>query len=211
MKRILFLFAILTATALAQWNTGAVKLGYFNPSATDGGFIIGFEGGQHIDKLFSWNWSIDWFHRNYVDKKLVNELNQFYPGAIGELNELRATTNIHDFPVMVGATARFPLSNRAQFYALGSIGAEMLLINFRNFQDPTQDDFEAAFDFNWRVGVGAAFAISPRSEFFGEISYHESHHSWIYDDEKYNYPNEVLQRSYNMSGFMTRVGVRFFY
>jgi len=211
MKRILFLFAILTTSVLGQWNTGAVKLGYFNPSATDGGFIIGFEGGQHIDKLFSWNWSIDWFHRNYVDKKLVSELNQFYPGATGELNELRATTNIHDFPIMIGATARFPMSNRAQFYALGSIGAEMLLINFRNFQDPTQDDFEAAFDFNWRVGVGAAFAISPRSEFFGEITYHESHPSWTYDDKEFNYPNGVLQRSYNMSGFMTRVGVRFFY
>jgi len=211
MKRILFLFAILTTSTLAQWNTGAVKLGYFNPSATDGGFIIGFEGGQHIDKLFSWNWSIDWFHRNYVDKKLVSELNQFYPGATGELNELRATTNIHDFPVMIGATARFPMSNRAQFYASGSIGAEMLLINFRNFQDPSQDDFEAAFDFNWRVGVGAAFAISPRSEFFGEITYHESHPSWTYDDDEFNYPNGVLQRSYNMSGFMTRVGIRFFY
>jgi len=211
MKRILFLFAILTTSIFAQWNTGAVKLGYFNPSATDGGFIIGFEGGQHIDKLFSWNWSIDWFHRNYVDKKLVSELNQFYHGATGELNELRATTNIHDFPVMIGATARFPMSNRAQFYASGSIGAEMLLINFRNFQDPSQDDFEAAFDFNWRVGVGAAFAISPRSEFFGEITYHESHPSWTYDDDEFNYPNGVLQRSYNMSGFMTRVGIRFFY
>ena len=33
------------------------------------------------------------------------------------------------------------------------------------------------------VGVGAAFAISPRSEFFGEITYHESHPSWTYDDK----------------------------
>ncbi len=64
---------------------------------------------------------------------------------------------------MFGISARFPVSNRAQFYATGSLGAELLIINYRNFQNPTDDEFEAAFDFNWRVGVGAAFAISPHS------------------------------------------------
>jgi len=211
MKRIFLISAFLSINVFPQWNTGAVKLGYFNPSSTDGGFIIGIEGGQHFDKYMSWTWSLDWFNRNYVDKKLVSELNQFYPGANGEINELRASTNIHDFPVMFGISARFPVSNRAQFYATGSLGAELLIINYRNFQNPMDDEFEAAFDFNWRFGVGAAFAISPHSEFFGEITYHESHPSWTYDDNRFNYPNGVLERSYNMSGFMTRVGVRFFY
>ncbi len=211
MKRFLIITALLTANIFPQWNTGAIKLGYFNPSATEGGFIIGFEGGKHFDKYMSWNWSADWFHQNYVDKKLMNELNQFYPGANGELNELRASTNIHDFPIMLGVSARFPISKRAQFYATGSIGGEMLIVNYRNFQNPTNDEFEVAFDFNWRVGVGAAFAISPGSEFFGEITYHESHPSWTYEDNEFYYPNGVLERSYNMSGFMTRVGIRFFY
>lgn len=211
MKKILVLFTLVTINIFPQWNTGAVKLGYFNPSATEGGFIIGFEGGKHFDKYMSWTWSIDWFHQNYVDKKLVSQLNQFYPGTNGEINELRASTNIHDFPVMLGLSARFPISSRAQFYVAGSLGAEMLIINYRNFQNPTNDEFETAFDFNWRVGVGAAFAISPRSEFFGEITYHESHPSWTYDDQNYIYPNSVLERSYDMSGFMTRVGIRFFY
>lgn len=211
MKQIIFLFAFLSTTAFPQWNTGAIKLGYFSPSATEAGFIIGIEGGQHVDKYLSWNWSLDWFHRNYVDKHLVNELNQFYPGATGELNELRAKTNIHDFPLMIGVTARFPISKRSQFYALGAVGAEMLLINYRNFQDPMQDNFEAAFDFNWRIGIGAAFAFSPRSELFGEITYHNSNPSWTYEDDNYYYPNSVLERSYDMSGIMTRIGVRFFY
>lgn len=211
MKRLIILLIVCSFNIFGQWNTGAVKMGLFNPSATEGGFIIGFEGGKHVDKFLSWNWSIDWFHKNYIDKRLVSELDQFYPGATGEINELRATTNIHDFPLMVGVTARFPMSNRAQFYATGSIGGEMLLINYRNFQNPMQDDFESAFDFNWRIGVGAAYAISPRSEFFGEITYHESHPSWTYESNGYNYPTSVLERSYNMSGFMTRVGIRFFY
>lgn len=211
MKKIIMIIVLLTTGIFAQWNTGAVKLGYFNPSATDGGFIIGFEGGKHIDKFLSWNWSLDWFHTNYVDKKLVYELDQYYPGTIGEVNELRATTNIHDFPVMVGLTTRFPMSNRSQFYLSGSIGAEMLLINYRNFQNPMDDAFDAAFDFNWQISVGAAYAIGPRSEFFGEVSYHESNPSWTYESDDYYYPAAVLERSYDMSGFMTRVGIRFFY
>jgi len=211
MKKIIILFAILSSVTFSQWKTGAVKLGFFNPSATDGGFIIGFEGGYHVDKYLSWQWSIDWFHRDYIDKELVSELNTFYPGASGEINRLRATTNIHDFPLMIGLTSRFPISNRSQFYVNGSIGAELLMINYRNFQDPMEDEFEAAFDFNWRVDVGASFALSPRSELFREISYHESHPSWTYEDEDYIYPNSVLERSYDMSGLMTRIGIRFFY
>lgn len=202
---------MLSSISFSQWNTGALKLGYFSPSATEGSFIIGFEGGQHVDRYFSWTWSLDWFHRNYIDKQLVSELNQFYPGAVAELNELRAYTNIHDFPLMFGVSARFPISNRSQFYILGSLGAEMLLINYRNFQDPLQDSFEAAFDFNWRIGIGTAIAISPRSELFGEITYHDSHPSWRYEDDRYYYPNSVLERSYDMSGFIARIGVRFFY
>lgn len=211
MKKTLFFVFILASLSSAQWNTGAAKIGYFSPSATEGGFIIGYEGGKHADRFLSWTWSIDWFHKNYVDKKLINELDQYYPGAIGELNELRATTNIHDFPVMLGLVARFPMSNRAQFYVSGGVGAELMLINYRNFQDPLDDDFDAAFDFNWRIGIGAAVAISPRSELFGELTYHDSHPGWTYESDGFDYPKSVLERSYNMSGFMTRIGIRFFY
>ena len=59
MKKLIIIFALLSINSFPQWNTGAVKLGYFNPSATDGGFIIGFEGGRHFDKYMSWNWSVD--------------------------------------------------------------------------------------------------------------------------------------------------------
>ncbi|MEO8231914.1 MAG: hypothetical protein ABI638_06505 [Ignavibacteriota bacterium] len=45
----------------------------------------------------------------------------------------------------------------------------------------------------------------------GEITYHDSHPSWTYDDNEFYYPNGVLGRSYNMSGFITRAGIRFFY
>ena len=106
MKRLTMLFLILlSTTSLAQYHSGAVKLGYFNPKATDGGFIIGYEGGHAIDRNLIIGWSIDWFHKNYTDQTLVSEFNQFDPNIGGELNELRAKTNLHGIPIMFNLSA----------------------------------------------------------------------------------------------------------
>lgn len=212
MKYITILCFILSTTfTYSQWGTSSIKLGYFNPSAADGGFIVGFDAGQFVDKNFSWNFSFDWFHKNYVDKKLVAELNSQY-GTSGTINELRAKTNIHDFPVMLNVIAKFPLNPRSQFYVTGGLGAEVLLINYRNFQNPEQDEFEAAFDFNWRIGLGASFALGASSEVFTELTYHHSNPSWQYEAEDQNtFPVRYFERSYDMSGVMGRIGFRFYY
>ncbi len=211
-KIIVVLFFLITGITSAQWGTSSIKLGFFNPSATDGGFIVGFDAGKFIDRNFSWNVSFDWFHKNYVDKRLVAELDNYYTGTIGTLNELRATTNIHDFPVMLNVIAKFPINRRTQFYLTGGIGAEVLFINYRNFLNPEEDEFEAAFDFNWRLGLGAALAVGPRSEVFSEITYHNSNPGSQYEVEDSGiYPARVFERSYDMSGLMARIGFRFFY
>ena len=77
-KSIVILSLIYSSLSFAQLNSASIKLGYFNPAATNGGFIIGYEGGKIIDERLIFGWSIDWFHSNYVDKKLVNEFNQVY-------------------------------------------------------------------------------------------------------------------------------------
>lgn len=212
MKRsILILMCFLTTTISAQWGTSSIKLGVFSPAATDGGFIIGFDAGQFADKNFSWNVSFDWFHKNYIDKKLIAELNNYY-GTTGTINELRAKTNIHDFPVMFNVIVKFPINPRSQIYLTGGVGGEMLLINFRNFQKPEQDEFEVAFDYNWRVGVGAAFALGTRSEVFTELTYHRSNPGWQYEVEEFDtFSTTYFERSYDMSGIMARVGFRFYY
>lgn len=212
MKKFILAYSILfLQTIFPQWGTSSVKLGYFNPSATDGGFIIGFDAGQFIDRNFSWNFSLDWFNRNYIDKKFVSDLNTFY-GTTGTLNELRAKTNINDFPLMFNVVVKFPVNPRAQVYFTGGVGGELLLINYRNFQNPDDDEFEAAFDFNWRLGLGAAFSLGPRSEVFTEITYHHSNPGWEYEIEEFgNYPIRYFERSYDMSGIMARIGFRFYY
>ncbi len=212
MKKLICIIVLaFVSLSYSQWGTSSVKLGYFNPSATEGGFIIGFDAGTFIDKNFSWNFSFDWFQKNYIDKRLVAELNNYY-GTSGTINELRAKTNLHDFPVMFNVIVKFPMNPRSQFYVTGGVGAEMLLINYRNFQNPEQDDLEVAFDFNWRIGAGAAFALGARSEVFTEISYHNSNPGWEYEVEEIGFGQKrIFERSYDMSGMMVRVGFRFYY
>lgn len=212
MKKLIIVFIFLSSSiSFSQWGTSSIKLGYFNPSATDGGFIVGFDAGTFIDRNFSWSFSFDWFNKNYIDKQLVAELNNNY-GTTGTINELRAKTNIHDFPIMFNVIVKFPMNPRSQLYLTGGLGAEMLLISYRNFQNPEQDELEVAFDFNWRMGIGASFAMGPRSEIFTELTYHHSNPGWQYEAEEFeNYTTRYFERSYDMSGFMARVGFRFYY
>ncbi|OGU47274.1 MAG: hypothetical protein A2000_06030 [Ignavibacteria bacterium GWB2_36_8] len=212
MKKVFILFIILIqSTLFAQWGTSSIKMGHFSPSATEGGFIIGYEGGKYIDRGFNFGWSIDWFHKSYVDKKLVAEFNEFYGIAGGSINELRAKTNIHDFPLMITATAKFPVSPFVNAFLSGGIGAEVLIIHYRDFQNTDESELHGAFDFNWRLGFGIGYELGRRSEIFGEIAYHSSTPSWEYDVTDNNGFKRTFEREFDMSGIMARVGFRFYY
>lgn len=212
MNKIIVLLILISAPALfSQLNRASIKLGYFNPTAADGGFIIGYEGGKIIDERLTFGWSIDWYHSNYVDKKLVSEFNQVYPIGIGQVNELRAKTNLHEFPILLNFRGEFPIAPLTRFYATGGVGIEFLLINYRSFQNPENDEFKAAFDFSWRIGAGLLYRIGSRSEIFGQLDYHSSEPSWEYEVNDQNLGKRIFERSFDMSGVMFRVGLRFFY
>lgn len=213
MKKLL-VFTILIVpflTVFGQRHSAAIKLGYFNPESTEDGFVIGYEGGRQVDRLLRIGWSVDWFHKSYTDKSYLRELN--YLGvANARINEIRAKTDIHDFPVMFNVTAMFPMNRRGGFYLTGGIGAEVLLIYYRDYQDPNEDELKGAFDFAWRVGMGTFFKFGRRSEIFGEIAYHDSEPSWEYEVYDSRWDRErIFERSFDMSGVMIRGGVRFYF
>jgi len=211
MKRLILLVLILSSASIyGQRNSAAVKLGVFDPGATSGGFIIGYEGGRRIDENLSVGWSVDWYRKEYIDEALVRELNDFDDLAIGTVNELRAKTNLHDIPVMFTMRANFPMRNRMGVYITGSIGAEVLLIWYRNYENPNNDEFQGAFDFSWRLGAGMYYELGSRSDLIGEITYHSSEPSWTYEvnDEG---RTRLFERRFDMSGLMARVGIRFFF
>ncbi|OGU77810.1 MAG: hypothetical protein A2V93_07910 [Ignavibacteria bacterium RBG_16_34_14] len=212
MKKIfLLVFFLFPATTFSQWGTSAIKFGHFNPAASEGGFIIGYEGGKYIDYGFNFGWSIDWFHKSYVDKKLVAEFNELYGIAGGSVNELRAKTNLHDLPVMLTATARFPVSHFVNLLINGGIGAEILIIHYRSFQNTDKSELQGAFDFNWRLSLGLSFDLGRRSELFGELTYHSSMPSWEYEVEGEDGIKRTFEREFDMSGMMARIGFRFYY
>ncbi len=210
MKKLIFaVIIILSSNLIAQLNNASIKLGYFNPAGANGGFIIGYEGGKIIDERLLFGWSIDWFHANYVDKKLVGDYNQVY--GFGQINELRAKTNLHEFPLLLNFRGEFPVAPLTRVYAVGGVGVEFLLINYRTFNNPDNDEFKAAFDFSWRIGAGILYRIGSRSEIFGQLDYHSSMPSWEYEVNDGTVGKKIFERSFDMSGIMARVGLRFFY
>lgn len=211
MRKLFVLFVMfIPFLSYAQWGTATIKLGMFDPSSTGNGFIIGYEGGNAVDRNFNYGWSIDWFHKNYTDQSLVREFNNEFGFVNSELNELRAKTNLHDIPLMFNITGKFPAAPRMKVYFTGGAGLEVLLIFYRSFQQPDDDEFQSAFDFTWRLGGGVSYRIGKRTEFLAELAYHASKPSWTFEVEEQG-RTRVFERSYDMSGIMFRVGFRFLY
>jgi len=213
MKKVfsILITSMMFSSTFAQ-GSAALKLGMFDPGATDAGFILGYEGQQRIDERFAIGWSVDWFNKNYVDKNLVREFDDFFGVPNSELNELRAKTNLHSIPLMFTVTGYFPIAYRTKAFATAGFGAEMLLIFYNDYTDPNKDEFHAAFAFNWRLGGGILYEISSRTDGFIEIGYHGSEPSWTFDvtDNKTN-KKRTFERTFDMSGLLMRVGMRFFF
>ncbi|NLT52172.1 MAG: porin family protein [Ignavibacteria bacterium] len=210
MFRWLFAFLFVLTVIPAQGNSASIKLGYFNPSATDGGFIVGYEGSRIIDEYFSIGWSVDWFNKNYVDQSLAREFDKVY-GVEVTTNELRAKTNLHHIPLLFTATASFPAGARLRAYITGGIGGEVLLIYYRNFRNPDDDDLQALFDFSWRLGAGVAYELGSRSDLIAELTYHSSAPSWEYEITDAGGNKRIFIREFDMSGLMLRAGVKFYF
>lgn len=213
MKRaIIILFVFFTIQIFAQPKSGSIKLGNFSPAATESGFVIGYESGKYIDRNFDIGWSVDWFSKNYVDQTLVSDLNEYYGYFDSQLNEVRAKTNLHSIPVLFNMTAKFPMAPRISSFVTGGIGVEALFIFYRNYENPYEDEFEGAFDFNWRLGFGIAYQLGRRSDFIAELTYHSSAPSWTYEiDDPRVGRKQILERQFDMSGLMARIGFKFYY
>jgi hypothetical protein len=195
----------------AQSHFSSVKLGMFSPGATDAGFIIGYEGGWYVDDNFLMGYSVDWFNKNYIDHNFVSQIDDIY-GPSSTLNELRAKTNLHSIPLMGSITGNWVVSPRIRAFITGEAGLEVLLIFYRDYTNPSDDKFQGAFDFCWRLGGGIMYELGQRSDAIFEIAYHSSTPSWQYEVRDSNTGiKHTFERSYNMSGLMMRVGLRFYF
>lgn len=214
MKKLFIALLLLSNGFLfSQDHSSAVKFGFFSPGATESGFIIGYEGRYVIDEFVRTGWSVDWFRKKYVDQNYVNDINsQYGEGISSTLNELRATTNLHEIPILFNITLEKELEDRFKIYGTGSFGAEFLLIFYRNFLNPDNDELRAAVDFSWRLSAGFAYEIGERSDIFAEFSYHSSEPSWTYEvDDPDLGQKRTFERKFDMSGIIMRLGIRFYH
>jgi hypothetical protein len=203
---LLLALLMLAGSASAQYRATTIKLGYYSPGVCDGGFIVGAQWLSEIDENLDMGVSLDWFNKNFTDQNLVSELYSYNRDAFGTTNELRAKTNLNSFPLLYTINLKFPLQRGVDFYATGGLGLDFLVINYRDYDDPTNDNLKAAVGFAWRIGAGVIYRLGRRSDVIGEISYHNSDPSW-----QYTVNNHVFERSYDMSGLMIRAGIKFYY
>ncbi|MFA6653839.1 MAG: hypothetical protein WCS93_05850, partial [Candidatus Delongbacteria bacterium] len=149
------------------------------------------------------------FKKDYEDKAAKGEYEDI-PGLTAYQVAKLSETIIYDFPLMVSVTAKFPINNKMKWFATGGLGAEMLYASYNSYDsDEIDEKSELAFDFNWRLGGGIMYNLGARSEIFGELAYHYSKPSYEYEDE-IGGVDYTLEREYDMSGILSRVGVRFF-
>jgi hypothetical protein len=205
MKKIFLIILFAPCLMLAQIHYSTIKLGVYGPSATSAGFILGYEGGWYVDDNFIMGFSLDWFNKNYVDGNLVQDFNSI-PGVDSKLNELRATTNLNSFPLMCTATGSWPIAPRTRAFVTGSVGLEILFISYRDYDNPYNSDSKVASDFCWNLGGGVMYELGRRTDGIIELTYHNSNPSW-----QYTVNDRIFERSYDMSGFMLRAGLRFYF
>ncbi len=212
MKKLFVLIILLPLMLNAQDRIGAVKAGLYSPTATEAGFIIGYEGSWEVDDNFMFGFSADWFNKKYVDKRLVNEFNSFFGPIESELNELRAKTNLHSIPLMFTINASRKVAHRTRAFFTAAAGVNTLLIFYRNYEHPEDDEFQGAFDFAWRLGGGVLYELGDHSDVFAELTYHGSKPSWEYEVEDRNTGRtRIFERSFDMDGVMFRCGFKFYF
>lgn len=212
MRKLFLILITIPLINFAQHKVGAVKAGMYSPSATETGFIIGYEGGWYIDDNFMVGYSADWFNKNYVDRRLVDEYDKFFGNINSELNELRAKTNLHSVPLMFTINASHPIAPRSRIFFTAAAGVNILLTFYRNYENPEDDEFQGALDFAWRLGGGISYELGKRSDVFAELTYHGSKPSWEYEvKDQLTNRTKIFERSFDMNGILMRVGFRFYF
>jgi len=208
MKKITMMIVLLAIMSVySQQKIGAIKAGMFFPAACDGGFDLGLEYGLHIDTNLDVSVEMGWFKKDFEDEEFESDYENV-PGLVGADMAQLSETTIYDFPLMLLVTAKFPINFSYKWFATGGLGAEMLYASYNTFDDDTKH--ELAFDFNWRLGGGMIYNLGERSEVLMEVGYHYSKPSYEYEDN-IGGTDVTFKREYDMSGILTRVGVRFFF
>jgi hypothetical protein len=119
-------------------------------------------------------------------------------------------------PIVFSLTGRYSVNRNFDVYVSGGFGVDVLLIFYRSYQNPDEDNLKIAGDFAYVLSVGGIAPIGSRSEILAELTYHSSMPSWQYEVETVSpitnvKTKKVFERAFDMSGIMARIGFKFYY
>ena len=205
MKRVilsvLVLVIALGGSAFAQKLT-YIKVGSFNPEATDGGLIIGLGTSKEYDDKVELGVTLDFFTKERVD-----EYDSSYVDPNTGLPLTQKVTlfdsDILMIPLMANLKVRFPIEFPIIPYASGSIGYIML---WNKFNDYLEDDSGTKYygGLGWRIAGGGMYPLGAQSAIIAEIFYNGGTPSRSEDSEG----NLPIRTEVDMSGLGFSFGIR---
>lgn len=198
---VLVLSMLLCGSAFAQKLT-YIKIGSFNPKATDGGLIISLGTSKEYDDKVELGVTLDFFTKERVD-----EIDSTYydPDAGWDVTQKVTIfdSDIIMIPLMANLTARFPIEFPIIPYVSGSIGYIML---WNKFNDYLEDDSGTKYygGLGWRIAGGGMYPLGAQSAIVAEIFYNGGTPSRS-EDSAGNLP---IRTEVDMSGLGFSFGIR---
>ncbi len=180
------------------------KVGYFDPEASDAGYLFGLNMGRMIDESLSWSFEFNYFQRTYKRVTTIDELRLPSGSAVEEKAlELEYTTRI--IPVLLKLNWEHPLGYQSPFYlrASGGLGWQMVWDKENNF---VTGEHQTRFfhGFGWQAAAGVGIGISSSANFFVDLFYNSSTAKRNQETNSVGLPT---WEEMNISGFGIKIGV----
>ncbi|MCI0495025.1 hypothetical protein L0Z72_08445 [candidate division KSB1 bacterium] len=190
-----------TASLLAQWypTTGitTLKAGYFDPSASQAGFIFGGGYAWKVDESVDVGIAVDYFRKTHsedsvqvlADEKLI-------------ITNAELTTNI--IPIYGLINVKFPAGFKMDYFLSGGIGYEMLFRTEQTYGPDASKKSRFYDGFKWILAAGINYRIGSRSSFIVEAFYDGTKVS----RDKKGETSGLARYEVDLSGFGIRAGIR---
>ncbi|MCU0642797.1 MAG: hypothetical protein MUC94_00850 [bacterium] len=174
-----------------------LKAGYFDPSASNAGFIFGGSYAWKVDESVDVGIAADYFRKTHsedsvqvlADEKLI-------------ITNAELTTNI--IPIYGLINIKFPAGYTMDYFVSGGIGYEMLFRTEQTYGPDASKKSRFYDGFKWILSAGIHYRIGSRSAFIAEAFYDGTKVS----RDKKGETSGLARYEVNLSGFGIRAGIR---
>ena len=184
-----------------RYGMTSIKLGYFGPKDSKGGFIIGGMIGSAVDEAVDVGVGVDLFRGG--NKKEVVTGSEKVAGIEEEASYLDSESSVTLVPVTAEINVKIPATYDLFYTVGGGVGYEFLWTGEREFDSlgkSTESKSRFYHGFHWRINGGILYRLGSRSSLILEA---------FYDGAELSREKNNIKYTVNPSGFGIRTGVRF--